>query len=219
MAIILLMVFSIGLNASTVSRSGSCAQFSRSCEVQSPSFLKSAIAQRLQGGVVAIGDFDGDKAWDFVIAQAAGHEFRILVALSSSSAVVPLSPIGRSVFFSVSVCDINNDSFQDIVLSSPTALPPQAVWLGDGKGNFVAADHDALSDDLVLTDKPGVRSAPRQIETDLLFDSSHPVYEKTNRIFCCLEPDGFIIDNFSLSVRHVPNSLLTLRSPPHIPFS
>jgi hypothetical protein len=173
-------------------------------------------AGEMPGTVPAVADLDGDHSRDFVAARLAGIKYGVFVVLSSRSDVTILYPPVQWGVFTVCVSDVNNDNVQDIIVRSPAALHPVAVWLGKGNGNFEAADHSFFQNDLGFTESTEFRSSCLQVDQDLMLDPPDTACEKMNLAFIHSdpEPDGIIIgDTISIAVPSQYRSL-TLRSPP-----
>jgi len=88
----------------------------------------------------------------------------------------------RTAGFTLLACDINKDSFQDIVVVSPIAKHPLAVWLGDGKGGFAAADPDCFNNDFGSTATPRFDNGTFPSQQNLLIEPSSLFCEKPIRI-------------------------------------
>jgi hypothetical protein len=161
-------------------------------------------------------DFDGDKKQDIVVARLSENRYQIVVRLSTRSEVTILTPSVQLAGFTVHACDINHDSYQDVVVTSPDAPHPLAVWLGDGKGTFKIADPNLFQNDFRLAESSRYQSGRFPPDQDLLMESSHPVFEKTALAFGDpgLERHPFVGCSASLRASRIRYSSITPRSPP-----
>jgi hypothetical protein len=171
---------------------------------------------RMLGEAPAITDFDGDNKADVAIGRVIGSQYGIVVHLSSRPDVTVLMTSAGLAGFTLHACDINGDSFQDIVVTSPIAPHPLAVWLGDGKGGFTAADETRFDNGFGLAESPRYDSRGFPFQQNLLTEPTRPVCEKPNLAFGDSGPerDGFITCKSILQPLRHDHFLLTPRSPP-----
>jgi hypothetical protein len=161
-------------------------------------------------------DVDGDKERDVVSARLVGGQYKIVVALSSRSDVITLSPPAGLVGFKIHVCDINKDSFQDIIVTAPTLAHPLAVWLGNGKGGFEPAIQGGFGIERGMTQPTRYGNSSLPTDQDLLSNPSHPVCEKMGLAFAipALDASGFVLEYSRFIPFANEYRRLTLRSPP-----
>ena len=170
----------------------------------------------MPGEAPAVTDFDGDNKADVATGRVIGNQYGIVVHLSSRPDVTVLMTSARLAGFALHACDINGDSFQDIVVTSPIAPHPLAVWLGDGKGGFTAAVETRFDNGYGLVESPRYDSRSFPFQQNLLTEPTRPVCEKPNLAFgdSGPQPNGFITgESILLPLRH-DHFLLTPRSPP-----
>jgi hypothetical protein len=172
----------------------------------------------MPGTVPIFADLDGDARWDFVAVHLSGYDYKIAVVLSSRAGVALLTPPARLGVITVHVCDVNGDHVQDILVQSPAAPYPVAVWLGRGNGTFEAVDRELLPDDRTAVDSTASRNGHRSVDPDILLDPSYPVCEKADvRIgLADLNPSGFIIGACDSAQLRRECCGLAPRSPPSI---
>lgn len=168
------------------------------------------------GGVPAITDFDGDNKADVAVGRVIGNQYGIVIHLSSRPDVMVLMTSARLAGFTLHACDINQDSFQDIVVTSPISPHPLAVWLGDGKGGFTAADETRFDNGYGLAESSRYNSRGFPLQQNLLTEPTRPVCEKPDLAFGDSGPerDGFITCKSILQPLRHDHFLLTPRSPP-----
>ncbi len=86
-------------------------------------------------------DLDGDNRPDIAIGQRSGLlEYTVEVRFSSQIPSAILRVASASAGISLSICDVNRDSYPDVVIRAATSVIPVAIWLGDGKGHFREGD-------------------------------------------------------------------------------
>jgi hypothetical protein len=168
------------------------------------------------GGALAIADFDGDDKADSAIGRLSENQYGIVIHLSSHPGVTVLRASAPPAGFALLAFDINKDSFPDIVVTSPTALHPLAVWLGDGKGGFTAADQTGFENACGLSTSPKYDRRNFSFQHNLLTEPSRPVCEKPVLAFGDSGPErnGFITSRSNLHALRNICFLLTPRSPP-----
>jgi hypothetical protein len=171
---------------------------------------------QMLGQAAAITDFDGDNKADVAIGRVIGNQYGIVIHLSSRPDVTVLMTSGHLAGFTIRACDINQDSFQDIVVTSLTAPHPLAVWLGDGKGGFTAADETRFDNGHRLTQEPRYDGRSFPCQQNLLTEPTRPACEKPNLAFGDSRPerDGFITCKSIFQPLRHDHFLLTPRSPP-----
>lgn len=171
---------------------------------------------QMLGGAPAITDFDGDDKADVAIGRLIGNQYGIVVHLSSRPGVTFLRSSASLAGFTLVACDINKDSFQDIIVTSPTAPHPLAVWLGNGKGGFTAADQARFENAFGFDTSPKYGSCIFLFQLNLLTGPSRPVCEKPDLAFGDSGPgrNGFITWKSILHPLRNDHFLLTPRSPP-----
>ncbi|HYK90518.1 MAG TPA: VCBS repeat-containing protein [Acidobacteriota bacterium] len=81
-------------------------------------------------------DFDGDNKPDLAIGSTRGLGYIIEIRFSTQLAKTYLTLANGGVGTRIFACDVDRDSFLDLVVTSSTSLLPIAVYLGDGKGHF-----------------------------------------------------------------------------------
>jgi hypothetical protein len=171
---------------------------------------------QMLGGAPAITDFDGDAKADVAIGRLIGNQYGIVIHLSSRPGVTVLRSSASLAGFTLLACDINKDSFQDIVVTSPTALHPLAVWLGDGKGGFTAADQARFENSLGFNSSPKYGSHSFPFPQNFLTGPSRPVCEKPVLAFGDSGPgrNGFVTWKSILHPLRDDRFPFTPRSPP-----
>lgn len=85
-------------------------------------------------------DFDGDHLPDFVYTSGNGRQSDLYLQLSSRSRIDWLGSGGDKLWLQLEGLDINNDHFLDLVLTGVSTTIPAAIFLGDGRGNFIPVD-------------------------------------------------------------------------------
>jgi hypothetical protein len=180
---------------------------------QAPSF---PLATRMLGETTVVADFDGDNKEDVASACLIGSQYRIVIQLSSRSEATTLSLPVRFEGFTLLAYDINEDSFQDLVLTTSAAQRPLMVWLGDGRGGFRVADQEPFGNEFGFTASPRYDSCRFPLQQDLLTEPWRSVCEKPLPAFAdlCLEREGFIRCNTNIHPIRNLHFSLTLRSPP-----
>lgn len=182
-----------------------------------PTYWEALISSRpMLGETPVVTDFDGDNKPDIANAHLIGNQYRIFVYLSSRSDAVTLSSLVQLAGFKLLACDINKDSFQDLVVTTPSAPHALAVWLGDGRGGFRAADQERFDNQFGFTASPAYNTCSYPSQQDLLTEPSRPVCEKPMLAFAdlCLEQTGFISCNAIVQPLRNRYFSLTSRSPP-----
>ena len=164
-------------------------------------------------------DLDGDRSRDFVTARMVGNKYRVLIVFGSGSGVALLNPPVQPDLLTVHIGDVNNDRIQDIILRSPAASHPIAVWLGRGEGIFEAADQSLFRDDFGFEASPTFKNSSPLVDQDLLPGPLKPVCGKINIGFVLSdpEPDEIAIEDLVAIVLPHRYSSLVLRSPPPVP--
>jgi hypothetical protein len=122
-------------------------------------------------------DFDGDHQSDLAKGYLVENRYEIFVWLSARSHVIVLHSPVELAGFTLHAFDINHDSYQDVVATSPTEPRPLAVWLGDGVGNFKSADRNLFETDGGFTGSPGYQNACFQLDQDSWTEPLYPVCE------------------------------------------
>jgi len=163
-----------------------------------------------------ITDFDNDSKADVAQGRWIGNEYGITILLSSRSGITSLSSSVRTAGFTLLACDINQDSFQDIVVVSPIAKHPLAVWLGDGKGGFAAANPDCFNNDFGFTATPRFVNGTFPSQQNPLIEPSHLFCEKPILIFADfgLQRNGFVTCESAIYPLRHDRFPLKPRSPP-----
>jgi len=116
----------------------------------------------------------------------------------------------------IHVCDINKDTFLDIIVTTPTLEHPLAVWLGNGKGGFELAVQGGFETERGMAQPTRYGSGSLPTDQDLLSNPSDPVCEKMSLAFAnpALDAIGSVLEHS----RFIPFAngyrRLTLRSPP-----
>jgi hypothetical protein len=134
------------------------------------------------GEAPAFADFDGDQKADAAIARLSNDRYKIVVLLSKRSEAAVLDPSVPLTGFQVLACDINSDSYQDIVVTDAIAKQPLAVWLGDGHGHFEITVQDLFRNAFSFTEPSGYQTSPLSPDQDLLDDSPDPTCGKAIRL-------------------------------------
>ena len=135
------------------------------------------------GEVPAVADFDGDQKPDIAAVRLKGNQYQIVVWLSASSDIAILNSPVSLAGFAVQAYDINGDSFQDVVVTSSLGPHPLAIWLGDGKGEFRAADRSLYKTDSVLAQSTKIQTGASRSERDISSAPSRPLFDKTDLAF------------------------------------
>jgi hypothetical protein len=119
---------------------------------------------------LALSDFDGDHKIDFAVSRRMWDGSAIVIHLSSrpDETVLEFSHLLASV--AVFAYDINKDSFPDVVVASPFDVHPLAVWLGDGRGSFIAADQTHFANSIGFKAAPSYDRKHFALRQDLLSD-------------------------------------------------
>jgi hypothetical protein len=173
-------------------------------------------SRQMPGESPVVTDFDGDNKWDIAKARLTGDQYEIVILLSSRSGPTALKPAVRLGGFTLLACDINKDSFQDIVVVSPAAAHPNAVWLGDGKGGFTAADLERFDNQFDIAGFPNYSSCTFPMQPDILIEFRHLVCEKPILAFIGFDlgPNGFVGSKSNIRLLQNGHFSLTLRGPP-----
>ena len=173
-------------------------------------------AGKLPGDTPVVVDVDGDKQRDVVSARLVGGRYKIIVALSSRSDVITLSPPVGLAGFKIHVCDINKDTFQDIIVTTPTLAHQLAVWLGNGRGGFELAVQGGFETERGMAQPTRCGNGSLPTDQDLLGIPSHPVCEKMSLAFAnpALDANGFVLEHSRFIPFANEYRRLTLRSPP-----
>ncbi len=173
-------------------------------------------SRQMLGEVPVVTDFDGDHKADIAKARLVGNQYQIIVHLSSRSEAITLDPLVQLAGFKLLACDINEDSFQDLIVTTPSSRHPLAVWLGDGEGGFRAADQKRFRCQFEFAASPRYNRCSFPAQQDLLTESFHPVGEKPGLALtnARLEPNGFISCNIVVRSLRSEHFSLTPRSPP-----
>jgi hypothetical protein len=161
-------------------------------------------------------DFDGDHKQDAATARLEEDGYHIFVSLSTRSHVTVLNPSVLLPGFRVYACDINHDSFQDVVVTGSAALHPLEIWLGNGKGKFRIADQKLFGNDFDLTEPSKLRNHGFNQDQDFLTESWHPLFDKTSPASGTprLKHQGFLDCGTPLCVLRDRYFDITPRSPP-----
>ena len=161
-------------------------------------------------------DFDGDSKWDIAKARRVGDKYEIILLLSSQRDPVTLSPSVRLGALRLLACDINEDGFEDIVVSNPGAPHPQAAWLGDGKGGFSATDAERFDNHSGIAGFPTCSRCALPIRPDIWSESRPLVCEVPVPAFLESKAgrNGFVSGKSTFPLIHNRHSSLMLRSPP-----
>jgi hypothetical protein len=216
--LLLLSLCILHWNGALASGSNSSATPPFSLDLPLPLAHEEALVNPWQmlGGAPAITDFDGDDKADVAIGRLIGNQYGIVIHLSSRPGVTVLRSSASLAGFTLLACDINKDSFPDIVVTSPTAPHPLAVWLGDGKGGFTAADQERFENDFGFNSSPKYGSRSFPFQQNLLTGPSRPVCEKPVLAFGDSGPErnGFITWKSILHPLRNDHFSLTPRSPP-----
>jgi hypothetical protein len=171
---------------------------------------------QMPGKTAAIKDFDGDNKADVAIGRMIGNRYGIVIHLSSRPGLTVLRSPAALAGFTLLACDINQDSFADLVVTSPTAPHPLAVWLGDGRGGFTAADQTRFDNCYGLTTSPSCDSQNFPFQQNFLTEPPRPACDKPRFAFAVSgpEPNGFITYKAILRPLQDNHFLLSPRSPP-----
>jgi hypothetical protein len=161
-------------------------------------------------------DFDGDNEADIARGRLVENRYEILVWLSTRSDVITLPSPMELAGFTIHAFDINRDSHQDVVATSPTEPHPLAVWLGDGKGNFKGADRRLFETDCGFTEAPAYQNGRLLPEQDSWTEPLYPVCEQAIAEWNILRPiPSGVIPFVSRFYRtQDESSCTTPRSPP-----
>jgi hypothetical protein len=171
---------------------------------------------RILGETPVFADLDGDQIRDVVGARLAGGQYKIILALSARSEVMTLHTPDLSAGFRIAVFDVNQDSYQDIVITAPAETRPMAVWLGNGTGAFHSADRKVFGNESDSAETTWSRDCLFGVDPDLLTNSPDPVCGKIGPAFAdqVLDPNGFICEHASPIALPNERRCLTLRGPP-----
>jgi hypothetical protein len=170
------------------------------------------------GEAPAFADFDGDQKADMAMARLSKDRYKIVVLLSKSSEAAVLDPSVPLTGFQVLACDINSDSFQDIVVTDAIAKQPLAIWLGDGRGHFEIADQNLFNNAFAFTEPSAYQNSQFSPDQDLLNDSQDPTCGKTIRLTVNpeLEWKRFVALRTIFCTLQKTHALIAPRSPPTI---
>jgi hypothetical protein len=170
------------------------------------------------GETPAFADFDGDQKGDVAIARLVKDQYEIVVSLSRRSEEAVLNPSTRLAGFIVHAYDINNDSYQDVVVTDAIAKLPLEVWLGDGRGNFEIADKSLFRTCFEFAEPSRYRSAPLASDQDLFDETTGPSFGKAAllTIIPDLNQAGFKIPSTHFRTIRITYSSTAPRSPPTI---
>jgi len=175
-----------------------------------------AASAGMPGEAPVFADLDGDRKVDVAAARLSGNGYKIFLWLSTRSETTVLDPSVSLAGFRVSVRDCNNDSFQDIVVTTITSNHPLAVWHGDGRGNFQKAEGNLVTDGLTFDEPSTYQSGRISPDQEFLCETRDPVCAKVALLNTnpALELKGSIPllrDSFILPAVYIP---VTPRSPP-----
>ncbi len=81
-------------------------------------------------------DFDGDSRPDVAVGNLRGLGYTIEIQFTTRTSKTLLTLAGVGIGTRIFACDVDRDSYQDLVVTTATSLLPIAVYLGDGKGHF-----------------------------------------------------------------------------------
>lgn len=81
-------------------------------------------------------DFDGDSRPDLAVGSPRGLAYTIEIQFSTRTSKTLLTLAGAGIGTRIFACDVDRDSYQDLVVTTATSLLPIAVYLGDGRGHF-----------------------------------------------------------------------------------
>jgi hypothetical protein len=176
-------------------------------------------AGTMPGTVPVFADLDGDARWDSVTVGFSGHDYKIAVVLSSRPGLALLIPPARMGIITVHVCDTNGDDVQDILVRSPTAVHPVAVWLGKGNGSFEAVNPSLFPGDRVSMDSIACQSSRQSADQDVWFDPPQPVAEKIAMKLGHFDllPSSLVEETTGAFAPQRHSSGLAPRSPPDTP--
>jgi hypothetical protein len=168
------------------------------------------------GSALALSDFDGDHKIDIAVGSRTGNDYAIVIHLSSRSDKTILKSTHLPANSTLFVCDINKDSFSDIVVTSPLDVHPFAVWLGDGRGSFNAAEETRFSSSPRLRSSASYNRQCYSFQQDLLSESRHLDCSKQVFAFEVLKPEAKRCIAFAPfpHLRQADQSVVGPRSPP-----
>jgi hypothetical protein len=168
------------------------------------------------GETPAFADFDGDQKADMAIARLVKDQYQIVVSLSRRSEAAVLNPSVRLAGFIIHAFDINNDSYQDVVVTDAIAKYPLAVWLGDGRGNFEIANQNLFRNYFDFTEPSKYRSTRLSPDQDLFEETPGPSIGKTTPLMAIpeLKRAGHIIPWANFRTLRRAYRTIAPRSPP-----
>ncbi len=168
------------------------------------------------GLALALSDFDGDHKVDVAFGRQIGNDYAIVIHLTSRPDETVLASSHLPAGLTVYADDINKDSYSDIIVASPFDVHPLAVWLGDGKGGFSAADQTRFANDFGLTTFPSYDRQSLASRQDLLSEPRRPDCEKQVFAFEDLKPKPkrFVTLAVLPDLRRTDHSPPGPRSPP-----
>jgi hypothetical protein len=185
--------------------------FFKSSQLRTPTHIAAML-----NGASAVADFDGDDKPDIALARLRENQYEIVVFLNTHLDMILSSSFSQLKDFTLHAYDISQDNNQDVILTSPNALHPLAVWLGDGNGGFKSADRSLFKNDFTVTESSRFQNRYIPLSQELLTVCSNPLCEKLIRAFegSPLERDGFLACKAHFcALRYVCLSI-ALRSPP-----
>ncbi len=160
-------------------------------------------------------DFDGDMKPDVIVGTAAGSGYVLQIQFSTRLPAALLSFEGAGPGMKILSRDVNQDSDEDLIVTSCTSLIPIAVFLGDGKGHFLP--------DNPWNHVPSGLNSPRHYDSPAGHESNASNTEDRrfpghalSTSFRLLRPAMQLVSSFGSEVSTDPitGSVPTLRGPP-----
>ncbi len=186
---------------------------SKSCIGFEQAFVLAEAAQSLAGSSV-VSDFDGDRKIDFAVGRWDGKKYAIEVQLSASGRNRTLSASSNLSGIRLLALDLNKDGYPDIIISGPIEPRPLAVWLGDGKGGFIAVDCAEFQVESESAETQHFENAGNEIWPDLLLGFRQPACPPSVIGFSRPEARLALSHLYAIPARCGDGSDLSPRSPP-----